>query len=143
MMSQVLLTFQIFKKWRKIKFLSQKIYMFPSLELLFGWNISLWNCFEEFTKVTSKKSPSFHTFLKIFNKIIKIFVLSYNLSHFIRISKKIDENLAQICRVFCFYVVRSYTRNLYQFWYFVKDDVIGKNRNITFDLDVSFDLQFF
>ena len=101
----------------------RKKYTFPSLELLFGLNILLWNCFEEFAKVTSKKGPPFHTFLKIFYKNIKILVLSHNLSHFMPISKKIDENLAQIYRVFYFYVVRSYTRNLSQFWFFVKDDV--------------------
>ena len=52
------------------------------------------------SKCDIKKGPPFHTFLHIFYKNFKIFVLSYNLSHFAAIFKKIDKKLAQIQGVF-------------------------------------------
>ena len=51
------------------------------------------NCFEEFGKVTSKRGPGFTPSYNYFAKILE---LSYNLSHFVPIFKKIDLKLGQV-----------------------------------------------
>ena len=98
MTSQRLLNFQILKKWRKVKFLiSKNMHGFKSLELsITVWSQYialklLWRIWES----DVKEGPPFYAFLQIFYKIVKVLVLSYNLSHFLPISKKIDEWLAQ------------------------------------------------
>ena len=52
------------------------------------------------SKCDIKKGPTFRTFLHMFYTNFKIFVLSYNLSHFVAIFKKTDKKLAQIQGVF-------------------------------------------
>ena len=59
-------------------------------------------CFEEFGKVTLKRGPRFNTFLKIFYKKIEIFVLSYNILHFVPIFKEIDKKFARYKESFVF-----------------------------------------
>ena len=44
-------------------------------------------------------------------------MLSYNLSQFVPIFKKIDKKLAQIKGVFHFYGMKNYTRNFPEFLY--------------------------
>ena len=72
--------------------------MVPSLELsIVVWLRYvalklLWRIWES----DIKEAPPFHTFLHIFYKTFKILVLSYNLSHFVPIFKKIEEKPAQI-----------------------------------------------
>ena len=43
-----------------------------------------------------KEGPLFHTFPQIFYKNFKILVLSYNISHFVPIFKKIDKKLPRL-----------------------------------------------
>ena len=62
---------------------------------LFGRDILLWNCFEEFGKVTSKKGFRFTPSSKYFISF-KGLGLSYNLPYFVPVFKKIDKKLAQI-----------------------------------------------
>ena len=47
---------------------------------MFGCDILLWNCFEEFGKMTSKGTPVSHLPPNIVQKAYN-FMLSYNLSH--------------------------------------------------------------
>ena len=64
----------------------------------------------------AKQAPPFHSFLQIFYKNFKVSVLSFSLSHFAPVFKKTDEKPVQILGVFCFYVIRSYTRISRQLW---------------------------
>ena len=85
------------------------------IKTLTYYDILLRNYCEEFGKVTPKRGPRLTPYWKYFTKITKVLVLSYNLSHFLSIFKKVDEKLAQMYRVFYFYIIRNYTRNLSKF----------------------------
>ena len=123
----------------------QKIFMVPSLEhsIVVGSNILLRNCFENLGK-WRQRGTLFHTFLQIFYKSFKILVLSYNLSHFLPIFKKIlTKNFPRCNSLFLcnkelhkkFAPILKVCQRRHQ----SEKTKIG----IIFDLDVIFDLRFF
>ena len=93
-----LLSFRILEKWPNTKF--------PPEKNVHGSKVRTFHCclvaipcleiaFKNFKKWRQRKS-SFHCLLQIFYRNYKILVLSYNLSHYVPIFKRIDEKRVQI-----------------------------------------------
>ena len=90
-------TFWLCKNDGRSSFSPQKICMVPSLELSIIWSLYialklLWRIWGNGVK----EGPLLHTFLQIIYKTFKTLVLSYNISHFVRTSKRLKKNCPDI-----------------------------------------------
>ena len=80
--------------WANFEFVTSQVQNFL---LLLGRDTLLWNYFEEFGKLKSKKGCCFTSSSKYFTKKFKMLVLSNNLSHF---SRRLKKSLPRYKKIF-------------------------------------------